>query len=223
MALRRSATFLTVLVFLIASLLTAALPGEGSEVTSNDNVDIWYDIPQNIVTLSPTPAGTAYSRLLAAIQAAPANQVTHIMIPFHINTGDFGTNATVVGTRPGATVVLVGSHPSAPGGQSVISDTHSGSVLSRTFRLRGNGTKQSALVLRNIVLQKSRGAAASTPAIPPAPLELDQQTGTARGGGVAIENGNVSGVTSGGGGHLILCDGAIIRNTTTNNNGPVDI
>ena len=185
--------------------------------------NIWYDIPDNVTTLAATPANTVYARLLAAIQAAPANQVTHIMIPFNINTGNFGTNATVVATRPGATVVLIGDHPTAAEGQITISDTHSGNI-SRTFRVRGNGTKESALVFRNIILQKSSpNASQSTPANPPAPLALSSQTGTNRGGGVAIENGNVAGVATGGGGHFVLCRGSVLRNTSTDNNGPVDV
>ncbi|MCL2870534.1 MAG: hypothetical protein FWE26_02750 [Coriobacteriia bacterium] len=184
---------------------------------------VWYAVPDNVVTLASTPVGTAHPRLIAAIQAAPANAVTHIMVPFHINTGNFGTDATVVGTRPGATVVVIGNHPTAAGGQSVISDTHGGTALSRTFRLRGNGTDQSALVFRNIILQKSASGAAAVPANPPAPLAIASQTGTSRGGGVAIENGAVAGIATGGGGHFILSNNAVIRNNSTDNNGPIDV
>jgi len=189
-----------------------------------DNPDMWYAAaePDHIVTLAAAPGNTIYSRLLAAIQAAPANSLTYIVIPFHINTGNFGVNETIVGVRPGATVVLIGNHPSADNGQSVISDTHNGSAISRTFRLRGSG---GALVMRNIVLQKASvsGTVSSVPVIPPAPLDLSQQTASGRGGGIAVENGNVSGVANAGGGHLVLCSGTIIRNTSTNNNGPIDV
>lgn len=198
-----------------------------------DNPEIWYAVPDHVVTLAATPANTAYTRLQAAIQAAPANAVTHIIIPFHINVGNINTGTmTVTGVRNGATVVLIGNHPTAPNGQVVISDTHGGSStgtggaggLTRTFRLRGDGTERSGLVLRNIILQNAAQAAASTPATPPAPLPLSQQTFNARGGGIAIEPGAVTGITgAGGGGHLILCQGAIIRNCSTDNNGPVDV
>jgi len=188
------------------------------------NSEMWpYAVPDRTVTLSATPENTVFSRLQNQIQAAPAGLVTHIVIPFHINTGQFtASDATIVGVRPGATVVLIGDHPNAPDGRSVISDTHSGTIISRTFRLRGSG---GALVLRNITLQKVAmpGTAQSTPINAPAPTAIDQQTGTGRGGGVAIENGGVAGVASTGGGHLILCAGAVIQNTSTDNNGPVDV
>ncbi|MCL2828067.1 MAG: InlB B-repeat-containing protein [Oscillospiraceae bacterium] len=193
-----------------------------------DDPNIWYADPDHVVTLSAagtTVTDSAYRRLINAIQAAPAHQVTHIIIPFHINVGNVNTTTfTVVGVRDGATVVLIGAHPVAENGQSVISDTHGNNGLTRTFRVRGDGAEHSGLVLRNIILQTAAQAAASTPATAPAPLALTQQTGNARGGGVAIEPGAVTGVTgAGGGGHLILCRDGVIRNSTTDNNGPVDI
>ncbi|MCL2562617.1 MAG: hypothetical protein FWE08_01085 [Oscillospiraceae bacterium] len=198
-----------------------------------DDPQIWYAVPNHVVTLEPTPASTAYARLQAAIQAAPVNAVTHIFIPFHINIGNVNSGTmTIVGVRNGATVVLIGNHPTAENGQSVISDTHGGNSdttpggggLTRAFRVRGDGTARSGLVFRNIILQTAPQAAASTPDVAPAPLPLAQQTNNARGGGVTLESGAVAGITgAGGGGHLILCRGGVIRNSSTDNNGPVDI
>jgi len=188
--------------------------------------DLWYAVPDRVVTLSATPAGTAYTRLLSEIQSAPTNTITHIILPFHINIGNISSGtATIVGIRNGATVVLIGDHPTAENGQSVISDTHgNGSVVPRSFRLRGDGSARSGLVLRNIVLQTAVQAPQGIPDTVPTPLLPEQQTGNARGGGVAIETGSVSGITgTGGGGHLILCRGSVIRNSSTDNNGTVDI
>jgi hypothetical protein len=176
--------------------------------------------------LAQTPVDGAYDRLKRAIEAAPANQITHIMIPFHINTGNFGTGETIIGIRDGATVVLIGNHPVALGGQSVITDTHDGSTISRTFRLRGRNVGQNwqnGLVLRNIVLQKNSSLSAGTPNTAPSPDTLANQTGGRRGGGIAIEAGDVSGVTGGGSANLTLCNGSVIRNNTTDNNGSIDI
>ena len=198
-----------------------------------EDPNIWYAVPDHVVTLAATPAGTAYTRLQAAIQASPVGQVTHIIVPFHINVGNVNTaTMTIVGVRNGATVVLIGDNPTAENGQSVISDTHGGSStgipagggLTRTFRLRGDGTAQSGLVFRNIILQTAGQAPAGTPGVAPEPIPIDLQTSNARGGGVAIETGAVTGITGvGGGGHLILCRGAVIRNSSTDNNGPVDV
>jgi len=198
--------------------------------------NIWYAEPNHVVMLSnvgTTVTDSAYRRLIGAIQAAPINQVTHIIIPFHIDIGNINTTTfTVVGVRNGATVVLIGDHPGAENGQSVISDTHGGSSdgmvggggVTRAFRVRGDGTAQSGLVFRNIILQTAGQAPASTPDLAPTPIPIAQQTNNARGGGVAIEPGAVAGITvAGGGGHLILCRGAVIRNSSTDNNGPVDV
>ena len=181
-----------------------------------DDPNMWYATADHVVSLAPTPANTAYTRLRTAIQTA-APGVTHIIVPFHINTGSIGVDASVVRVPNGATVVLIGDHPTAADGQAVISDTH-GTGVSRTLRVRGNNTEHTALVLRNIVIQNVASATAqSTPATPPAPLTLAAQTGTARGGGASVEQ------TDGGGGHLILCRGSVIRNSTTDNNGPIDV
>ncbi|MCL2588720.1 MAG: hypothetical protein FWD84_04845, partial [Oscillospiraceae bacterium] len=200
-----------------------------------EDLDMWYTVPDNVVTLAATPAATAYDRLRAAIHAAPAGQITHIVIPFHINAGTRGTVAdwSIVGIRDGATVVMIGSHSSPseafPNGEIVISDNHSGT--SRLFRVRGNGEERTALVARNIILQSAGIATAQgTPGTPPAPV-AQPHTGNQLGGGVAIENGGASAVVagipgspaSGGGGHFILCQGAVIRNTSTDNRGPVDV
>jgi len=182
-----------------------------------DDPDMWYAVPERVVTLAATPANTAYTRLLAEIGAAPANMVTHIMIPFHINTGNIGANTSVVELNSDATVVLIGNHTSASSGQIVISDTHEGNVLSQAFRVRGTSHERTALVFRNIMLQKSRSATQGTPATAPAPLALSAQTGNSRGGGIAIED------SEHGGGQVILCRGSIIRHTSTNNRGPVDV
>ena len=198
-----------------------------------DDPNIWYAVPNHVVTLAEAPASSVYTRLQNAIQAAPAGAVTHIIIPFHINVGNIGTGTrTIVGIRNGATVVLIGDHPTAENGQSVISDTHGGSStgtaggggLTRTFRVRGDGTERSGLVFRNVILQNAPQAVEGVPGVAPEPLPIDQQTHNARGGGVAIETGAVTGITgAGGGGHLILCRGGIIRNCSTDNNGPVDV
>ena len=190
-----------------------------------DDPNIWYAVPDRVVELAATPTNNAYARLKGMIEAAPANQITHIIIPFHINIGNVSSGTmTVVGIRDGATVVLIGDHPTAENGQVVISDTHGNGGVSRIFRVRGDGTEHSGLVLRNIVLQTAAQAAASIPATAPAPLAPSQQTGNARSGGATLEPGAVSGVSgNGGGGHLILCRGSVIRNSSTDNNGPVDV
>ncbi|MCL2353953.1 MAG: SpaA isopeptide-forming pilin-related protein, partial [Defluviitaleaceae bacterium] len=72
-------------------------------------------------------------------------------------------------------------------------------------------------VFRNVVLQRSATVAQGTPATPPAALAPSSQSGTSRGGGVTIEP------AEGGGGHFVLCRGGEIRNSTTDNNGPIDI
>ena len=178
--------------------------------------NMWYTTADHVVLLAQAPANTAYTRLRTAIQTA-APGVTHIIIPFHINTGSIGVDGSVVRVPNDATVVLIGDHPTAADGQVVISDTH-GTGVSRTLRVRGNNTEHTALVLRNIIIQNVASATAqSTPATPPAPLTLAAQTGTARGGGASVEQ------TDGGGGHLILCRCSVIQNSTTDNNGPVDV
>ena len=175
---------------------------------------IWYAVPGRVVTLAATPANTAYTRLLAEIEVAPADTITHIVIPFHINTGNIGANVSVVTVSDGATVVLIGD---VSGGQAVISDTDNSSAVSQIFRVRGTSNEQTALVLRNIVLQKSGSAGQGTPNRSPDPLALSAQTDNSRGGGIAIEN------SGNGGGQVILCRGSIIRNSSTDNRGPVDV
>ena len=195
---------------------------------SQEEIDdplIWYAVPDYVIILESAPltaSNNPYTRLRAAIQAAPANSVTHIMIPFHFNTGPLATGANVVGVRAGATVVLIGNHPDVSNGQSVISNTQGGTAAMPTFALRGNGTERSAVVIRNIIIQRSGTSAVAVPATPPNPTPLPQTAG-GRGGGVTIENAAVSGIASGGGGNLVLCRGGIIRNTSSINNGPIDI
>ena len=176
--------------------------------------DMWYTTPDNTITL--TASSTAYGDLLKEIRNAPANTITHIIIPFHINTGNISGDGSLVTLRSGATVVLIGAHPTAEGGQSVISDTHEGSAVSRTFRVRGDGGERTALVLRNIILQKAPRNGQSMPVTPPTPNAMHQQRGTSMGGGIAIEQ-------NGGGGHVILCRDAVIRHSSTGNEGTVDI
>ena len=180
------------------------------------NPNMWYAVPDFETTLAS--GANVYTRLRTAIQGATPNAVTHIIIPFHINTGGIGVNGSVVRVPNGATVVLIGNHPTAANGQIVLSDTHDTSNVSRPFRVRGNNSERTALVLRNVAIQNSTAnSAQATPEEPPAPIPLTSQTGSARGGGVSIEP------TDGGGGHLILCRGGELRHNTTDNNGPVDI
>ena len=184
-----------------------------------DNPLIWYAVPDRVIALAPTPAGTVYDRLLTAIRSAAPNQITHILIPVHINTGGIGLNGSVVRIPNGATVVLIGDHPTAANGQIVLSDTHGTSNVSRPLRVRGDGTERNALVVRNIIIQNSGGVAQGSPANPPAPMALASQTGASRGGGVAIE----APAADPGGGHFILCRDGVLRNNTTDNNGAVDV
>ena len=181
-----------------------------------EDPNIWYAIPDHTVLLAATPVTTVFTRLHTAIRQAQPG-VTHIVIPFHINTGAVTGDATAVRVPDDATVVLIGAHPTAENGQIVISDTHTGTNISRPFRVRGNNTQQTALVFRNVVLQRGGSGAQATPATPPAPTAVASQTGTSRGGGVTMEQ------TDGGGGHFVLCRGAEIRNSTTDNNGPIDV
>ena len=176
--------------------------------------DMWYSVPDRTVTL--TSSSSAYSNLLTEIRNAPANTVTHIIIPFHMNTGNISSDGSLVTLRSGATVVLIGAHPTAENGQAVISDTHNGTAISRTFRVRGDGRERTALVLRNIILQKAPQGGQAIPNTPPTPNAMHQQRGTLMGGGIAIEQ-------SGGGGHVILCRDAVIRHSSTGNEGTVDI
>ncbi|MCL1990506.1 MAG: prealbumin-like fold domain-containing protein [Defluviitaleaceae bacterium] len=217
-----------------------------------ENAYIWYDEPDRVVTLAATPAGTAYTRLRQEIIAAPAGEITHIIIPFHINTGDITGNGvtntagsgSVVGIRPGATVVLIGQHQVAttsiiePNDRRIVITDTNGLGVSRMFRVRGDGDERTALVFRNIVLQNGSTGAQGTPANPPAPLALASQTaaGGTRGGSVTIENGSVTAgaaggsvpngtlISPGGGGHVVFCRGTVIRNTSSDNNsGAVEL
>ena len=187
-----------------------------------NNPNMWYAQADHVVVLAATPESGAdgvYTRLRRAIQGATRNAVTHIIIPVHINTGTISTNESVVVIPPGATVVLIGAHQ-ATDRPITISDTH-GTPISRTFRVQGDGNERTALVLRNIELQKSpsRGTSITTnpqatPDTPPAPTV--SQTGDSRGGGITVE-------PAGGGGHLILCANSVVRNSSTDNNGVIDV
>jgi len=184
-----------------------------------NDMSMWYARPDFEITLAETPTNNVYTRLRNAIQNATPNAVTHIIIPFHINTGSIGTNGSVVRVPNGASVVLIGAHPSGDNnGQIVISDTHGTGAITRVFRVRGNNNERCALILRNVAIQNAdTSTAQATPETPPNPIALNLQTGNTRSGGVAIEQ------TDGGGGHFILCRGGEIRNNTTNNNGAVDV
>ncbi|MCL2365452.1 MAG: hypothetical protein FWC75_00195 [Oscillospiraceae bacterium] len=173
---------------------------------------LWYATPDYVIELEATPATTVYTRLRAAIQDAPVNEVTHIVIPFHINTGTISSTTNLIRVPTGATVVLIGDLENA-GEQVVISDTTGTGTLLRTIRLQGDGSEICALVLRNVVLQNApTNTAQSTPESPPDPIALTAQTGNTRGGGLLIES-------TGGGGHLILCRGSVLRNNTAEHNG----
>jgi len=179
-----------------------------------NNQDMWYTEADVVIDLAETPTTDVYTRLRNLIQGAQTG-VTHIIIPFHINTGRITGDNSVVRVPDGATVVLIGAHPTEGNGQIVISNTNS--AISQTFRVRGNGTEQCALVLRNVALQNSAASTAQAiPVSPPAPLPIASQTGTSRGGGVAVES-------SGGGGHFVLCRGGELRYTSTNTNGVVNV
>ena len=213
-----------------------------------NNPNIWYDVPDNVVTLAS--GALPFRRLLDAIAMAPEGEITHIIIPFHINSGGISgdgiTNAagsgSVTGIRPGATVVLIGQHESEttsilePNDRRIIINDNSGGGASRLFRIRGDGQEGTALVFRNIVLQAGATTVVATTnvggtvaATPPAPASGAQTGGDAR-GPIAIENGTVVAgtlsamtngtvVSPGGGGHVVLCRGAVIRNATSNNFG----
>ena len=181
-----------------------------------DDPDMWYTEADTVITLEETPANDVYTRLRGLIQSAEANKITHILIPFHINTGNItttGVNSSIVRVPDGATVVLIGVNPDTSDGQVIISNTSNN--ISQTFRVRGNNTERCALVLRNVAVQRAASSTQTIPATPPNPLST--QLGTSRGGGVAIEG------TDGGGGHLVLCRGGEIRNASTNENGVVDV
>ncbi|MCL2526030.1 MAG: hypothetical protein FWE46_03140 [Coriobacteriia bacterium] len=216
---------------LTACAVLLAMPGVASaqQDFTQDEIDdplIWYAVPDRVQTLARPANGNAYSALLSAITASPAHQITHIYVPMHMNTGNIFASAVAV--RPGATVVVIGAHPRAPGGQVVLSDTDGGANPSRVFLLRGDGgaaNLQSGLVLRNFVVQRGLvlSATATTPDVPPAPRPIPH-TGTGVGGGIAIENAALAPwLPGGGGGHLILCQGAVIRNCSTGNSGAVDV
>ncbi|MCL2353699.1 MAG: hypothetical protein FWC69_03620, partial [Defluviitaleaceae bacterium] len=92
--------------------------------------NIWYETPDYEITLAAAPAGTAFTRLLTLIRNAEPDAITHIIIPFHINTGPITGDVTTVRVPDGATVVLVGAHPTAANEQVVISDSHGGTNIS---------------------------------------------------------------------------------------------
>jgi len=209
-----------VIILYEASFLQITRLAAGGYFTQDEINDdrLWYAEADFEITLAETPTTTVYTRLRTAIQNATPNAVTHIIIPFHINTGSITLNGSLARVPNGATVVLIGDHPTAENGQVVISDTNVDTNVSRIFRVRGNNTERCALVLRNIILQNSAPSALQAiPDTPPAPLELSAQTDGRRGGGVTIESAD------GGGGHFILCRDGELRNNSTDLNGTVDV